>query len=229
MPILVTPAAPTLVIDLDGTLIDSLPALARALNLVLSARGFAPLAPAAVARLVGDGVAVLLARAFALYGAEADDQALAAFRADYDADPITGCAPFPGAVAALTVLADAGWRFALCTNKPAQPARRMIAAFGLAERFAAIGGGDSFPTRKPDPGHLLATLAAAGGEPGAAVMLGDHANDIRAARGAGVPAVFAAWGYGTPEMAAGCAAIAPDFAAIPALLGRILSQGCVEK
>ena len=215
-------ATPTLVIDLDGTLVDSLPAIARALNAVLAARGFAPLAPAAVARLVGDGVAVLLSRAFALYGAEADAPALAAFRADYDADPITGCAPFPGAVAALAALADAGWRFALCTNKPEQPARRMITAFGLAERFATIGGGDSFATRKPDPGHLLATLAAAGGAPGAAVMLGDHANDIQAARGAGVPAIFAAWGYGGAEMAAGSAAIAPDFGAVPALLGRIL-------
>ena len=220
MPILATP---TLVIDLDGTLVDSLPAIARALNLVLAARGFPSLAPPEVARLVGDGVLVLLRRAFALYGAEADEAALAAFRADYDADPITGCALYPGAVATLAALAAAGWRFALCTNKPAQPARRMIAAFGLAERFAAIGGGDSFSTRKPDPSHLLATLAAAGGEPGAAVMLGDHANDILAAAGAAVPAIFAAWGYGTPDMAAGCAAIAPDFAAVPALLGQILS------
>ncbi len=215
--------APTLVIDLDGTLVDSLPAIARAVNGVLAARGFAPLAPAAIARLVGDGVAVLLRRAFALYGAEADDAALAAFRADYDADPITGCAPYPGAVATLAALAEAGWRFALCTNKPEMPAREMIAAFGLTERFAAIGGGDSFPTRKPDPRHLLATLAAAGGGPEAAVMLGDHANDVAAARGAGVPAIFAAWGYGAPEMAAGSAAIAPDFMAVPALLGRIVS------
>ncbi len=214
---------PTLVIDLDGTLVDSLPAIARALNGVLAARGLAPLAPAAIARLVGDGVAVLLRRAFALYGMEADDEALAAFRADYDADPITGCAPYPGAAAVLAALAGAGWRFALCTNKPERPAREMIAAFGLAGRFAAIGGGDSFPARKPDPNHLLATLAAAGGVPGAAVMLGDHANDILAATGAGVPAIFAAWGYGTPDMAAGSAAIAPDFTAVPALLERILS------
>ena len=214
--------APTLVIDLDGTLVDSLPAIARALNVVLAARGFAPLAPAAVARLVGDGVAVLLRRAFALYGAEADDAALAAFRADYDADPITGCAPYPGAVTTLAALAEAGWRFALCTNKPEIPAREMIAAFGLSARFAAIGGGDSFPTRKPDPRHLLATLAAAGGAPAAAVMLGDHANDVAAARGAGVPAIFAAWGYGAPEVAAGSAAIAPDFMAVPALLEQIL-------
>jgi phosphoglycolate phosphatase len=214
--------APTLVIDLDGTLVDSLPAIARALNVVLAARGFAPLAPAAIARLVGDGVAVLLRRAFALYGAEADDAALAAFRADYDADPITGCAPYPGAVTTLAALAEAGWRFALCTNKPEIPAREMIDAFGLSARFAAIGGGDSFPTRKPDPRHLLATLAAAGGVPAAAVMLGDHANDVAAARGAGVPAIFAAWGYGAPEMAAGSAAVAPDFMAVPALLEQIL-------
>lgn len=213
---------PTLLIDLDGTLVDSLPAIARALNEVLVARGLAPLAPREVARLVGDGVAVLVRRAFAHYQAEADEPALAAFRAAYDADPITGCALYPGAAETLAALAAAGWRLALCTNKPGQPARRMIEAFGLGERFAAIGAGDSFPYRKPDPRHLLATLAAAGGEPGHAVMLGDHANDVAAATGAGVAAIFAAWGYGAPEMAAGSAAIAADFPAVPQLLAGMI-------
>ena len=87
-------------------------------------------------------------------------------------------------------------------------------ALGLAPLFAAIGGGDSFPVRKPDPAHLLATLQAAGGEPAHAVMVGDHANDVAAARGAGVPCIFAAWGYGPPAMAEGAAAVADDFAGL---------------
>jgi len=213
----------TLVVDLDGTLVDSLPAIARALNRVLAARGLDALARPAIAAMIGDGVAVLLRRAFAYYRQEADAQALADFRADYDADPISGCALFPDAAEVLTGLVERGWRLAICTNKPVAPARAMLAAFGMADLFAAIGGGDSFATRKPDPAHLLATLEAAGGQVGQAVMLGDHANDIQAARGAGVPAVFAAWGYGAPEMALGAQAVAHGFCDIPPLLADLMA------
>jgi phosphoglycolate phosphatase len=72
--------------------------------------------------------------------------------------------------------------------------------------------------RKPDPGHLRATLAAAGATPEQAVMIGDHANDMLAARGAGVRAIFAGWGYGPQHMADG-APIAADVAGLRSLLG----------
>ena len=115
-----------------------------------------------------------------------------------------------------------GWRLAVCTNKPEAPARALLRAFGLDGLIAAIGGGDSFPVRKPDPAHLLATLKAAGGDPAHAVMAGDHANDVAAARGAGVPCVFAAWGYGPPEMAEGAAAVADDFAGLVRIARRLV-------
>ncbi len=119
--------------------------------------------------------------------------------------------PYPGVADGLRVLVGEGWKLAVCTNKPERAARALLAALGLAERFAAIGGGDSFPVRKPDPAHLLATLRAAGGDPAHAVMAGDHANDVAAARGAGVPCIFAGWGYGPLAMAEGAAAVADDF------------------
>ena len=87
--------------------------------------------------------------------------------------------------------------------------------FGIAGHFRAVGGGDSFATRKPDPAHLLATMGLAGG--GRAVMLGDHANDMLAARGASIPAVFAGWGYGAAWMA-GDNPVAADVTAAKALL-----------
>jgi phosphoglycolate phosphatase len=99
----------------------------------------------------------------------------------------------------------------------------LLAALGLAALFAAVGGGDSFPVRKPDPAHLLATLKAAGGEPGLAVMAGDHANDVAAARGGGLPCIFAAWGYGQPAMAEGAAAVARDFAELVTIARRLLA------
>ncbi len=88
--------------------------------------------------------------------------------------------------------------------------------------FAAIGGGDSFPVRKPDPAHLLATLAAAGADAGHAVMAGDHRNDIIAATGAGMPCIFAAWGYGPPAMAEGATAVAHSFSDLAVLAERLL-------
>jgi phosphoglycolate phosphatase len=76
--------------------------------------------------------------------------------------------------------------------------------------------------RKPDPRHLLATLTAAGGAPARAVMVGDHRNDVEAAAGLGMPAIFAAWGYGGPEIGAAAAAVAQRFADLPAIANRLL-------
>ena len=98
----------------------------------------------------------------------------------------------------------------------------MLAALGLTPFLAAIGGGDSFPTRKPDPGHLLGTLALASGSADAAIMVGDHLNDVLAANGAGVPCIFAAWGYGPLSMAENAASVAERFADLPAMAEALL-------
>jgi phosphoglycolate phosphatase len=116
-----------------------------------------------------------------------------------------------------------GWKLSVCTNKPVAPTHAILAALELAPFFTAIGGGDSFPTRKPDPGHVLGTLELAGGTPDLAVMVGDHSNDVKAANGAGVPCIFAAWGYGPPAMAEGAAATATQFADLPAMAEKLLS------
>ena len=213
--------SPTLLLDLDGTLVDSVPDLTASLNRLMAARGIPPFTEAEVTPLVGDGAAVLVARALALRGTPDDGTALPTLLADYTAHAAEATRPYPGVVDGLHALAAAGWRLAVCTNKPERAARVLLDALGL-DGFAAVGGGDSFPVRKPDPGHLLATLAAAGGRPGAAIMVGDHHNDVAAAAGAGLPCIFAAWGYGPRTMAAGAAAIAESFAEIPALARRLL-------
>ena len=88
--------------------------------------------------------------------------------------------------------------------------------------IAAVGGGDSFPPRKPDPAHLLSTIAQAGGDPQRAIMAGDHANDIAAAQGAGLPSIFALWGYGPETMARGAAASARRFTELAVIAPRLL-------
>jgi phosphoglycolate phosphatase len=212
----------TLLLDLDGTLVHSLPDIAAALNRLMAARALAPFSQAETATMVGDGGAKLVERAFAARDMAPDAEAVAAFSADYLAHAAVKTRPYPGVAEGLHDLANDGWRLAVCTNKREEAARALLAALGLAPLFAAIGGGDSFPVRKPDPAHLLATLAAAGGTPERAVMAGDHANDVAAATGAAVPCLFAAWGYGPPGMAEGAVARANDFPELVRIVRQML-------
>ncbi|MFM2148431.1 MAG: hypothetical protein RLZZ187_737 [Pseudomonadota bacterium] len=211
------------VFDLDGTLVDSAPDIHAALNRVMAARGLAGFTLAEVTAMIGDGAKVLVERALAARDRPFDAGAVAEFMADPAAEGAVDARAFPGIPEALARLEAEGWRLAVCTNKPVAMARALLGSLGLLGRFAALGGGDSFPTRKPDPAHLLATIAAAGGLRDGAVMIGDHHNDIRAARGAGIPGLFVSWGYGPRAMAEGAPIIArPE--ALPAELGAALDR-----
>jgi phosphoglycolate phosphatase len=213
----------TLLVDLDGTLVDSVPDLTAALNRLMRGRGLADFSHAETAAIVGDGVARLVERALAARGCALDPGAVAEFSADYSAHAAVESTTYPGVAEGLGILATKGWRLAVCTNKPEVTARSLLSALGLAQYFSVIGGGDSFDVRKPDPRHLLATLAAAGGVPEQAVMAGDHVNDVLAATRAGLRCIFAAWGYGLPGMGRGAVAIAQDFAELVVVAQRLLS------
>ena len=215
-------ARPTLVLDLDGTLVDSLPDLRASLNRLLATRKLVPFAPAEVAGMIGDGAAALVRRAMAARRRIATDADVAEFLADYGAHAAEQTRPFPDAEPTLAIFRAQNWLLAVCTNKPAAPAHALLDALGLLPSFDAVGAGDSFPTQKPDPAHLLATIALAGGDPSAAVMVGDHRNDVVAGAGAAVPVIFARWGYGPVEMASGSAAIAKRFDELPSLAAGLL-------
>jgi len=212
-----------LLLDLDGTLVDTVPDLAAALNRMLTGRGLAPLTEAETASMVGDGVAKLVERALAARGRTVRPHDVAEYSADYMTHVAVKSVLFPGVTETLNALASEGWRLAVCTNKPEAATRAVLSALDVTGMFAAIGAGDSFPVRKPDPAHLLATLRAAGGTPDAAVMAGDHRNDVLAARGAGVRCVFCRWGYGAPAMAEGAAAVAQDFFELGTIVRQLLA------
>lgn len=201
-----------LVCDLDGTLVDSVPDLMAALNRRLAVRLTPALPRATVASMMGDGPRKLLERGFATRGLVAEAADIDDFMADYFSHVAVETRFYPGVADGLRGLSRDGWRLAVCTNKPAAPTRALLEALGAADWFAAVGAGDSFAVKKPDPVHLLATVAAAGGDPARAIMVGDHQNDVRAAGGAGMPSIFAAWGYGAAEMAVGAAGVAQSFA-----------------
>ncbi len=215
---------PTLVLDLDGTLVDTLPDLRASTNRLLAAHVLPPLTADEIRAMIGDGAKALVERALRARGREPVAADLEAFLADYGAHATEQSRPFPAVAETLAAARAGGWRLAVCTNKPVAPARLLFEVLGLFPLLDAIGGGDSFASRKPDPAHLLATIDAAGGDPADTVMVGDHRNDVAAATGAGIPVVFARWGYGTPDMAAGASAEADGFGEVPALAASLLSD-----
>lgn len=215
-------SAPLLVLDLDGTLVDSVGGLAVCANRLLRRRKLKRIDETELRPMIGDGIPALLERILVSRGARLDDRALSAFLVDYSAHAADASGLFAGIEAMLDRAAADGFRFAVCTNKTRMAAQRLLDELGIGDRFATIGGGDSFSSRKPDPSHLLQTIAAANGQPGRAVMVGDHRNDVGAARGARVPAIFAGWGYGDADMAEGAAAVANVPGEVPYLALRLL-------
>jgi len=215
--------APALLCDLDGTLVDSAPDLADALSTLLAESGRRALSVTEVKTMVGDGVAVLVERGLAATGGVPAPEALAAqvarYHALYEARLTKQTRPYPGAVEALGALRAAGWRLAVCTNKPERATRKVLAALGLDELIEAVAGGDTFPVRKPDPGHVLQLLEAMGVTPARAVMLGDSVNDVAAAHAAGLPAIAVGHGYGTvPAQELGAERLITHFDELPAAL-----------
>ncbi|HVM77889.1 MAG TPA: phosphoglycolate phosphatase [Stellaceae bacterium] len=196
------PAEPkALVLDLDGTLVESLPDLAASVNELLGELGRPALADAEIAAMIGDGARKLVARALAARGiaGEEIESAQSRFLEIYEARPAALSRPYPGAAATLGRLAASGWRLALCTNKPMRATRIMLRTLDLERFFGATIAGDSLPVRKPDPAPLLAALQALGVSPARGIAVGDHANDLLAAAAAGIPAIWADYGYGTLE------------------------------
>lgn len=186
----------TVAFDLDGTLADTAPDLAAALNAALDALGRAPIDPARVRSLIGHGAQAMLRKGLALTGG--CDEALVAtgfpvLIRHYTANICVATRPYPGVEAALAALDERGVAVALCTNKPAALAERLIDALGWSDRFAAIVGGDTLAVKKPDPAPLHLAIARAGGEP--AAFVGDSSVDVATARAAGVPCVAVSFGF----------------------------------
>ncbi len=191
--------APTLVFDLDGTLVDTAPDIVRALNTVLAGEGLAPLATETALTMVGRGARLLISTAFAASGRHIEGAELErlfnALIAHYAAHIADESRPYPGVEAALDRFTAAGWRLAVCTNKPDPLVRPILEALNLAPRFAAMVGQGALPWLKPDPRVFDETVRLAGGAPKHAVMVGDSETDIQTARAAGVPVVAVTFGY----------------------------------
>lgn len=189
----------TIVFDLDGTLVNTAPDLLEALNHVLTDAGLAPVSLETIAAMIGHGARAMIARGMTSQGVSPSEDELdrhfSSFLDFYSVNIATHSHPFEGAEAALDMLDELGALLAVCTNKTQHLSDRLLDELGLSSRFRAIVGADSVPIRKPDGGHVLNTVIAAGGDPARAIMVGDSRTDERAARNAGLPFVFVPFGY----------------------------------
>uniref|UniRef100_UPI003BA8FABF HAD-IA family hydrolase n=1 Tax=Stappia sp. TaxID=1870903 RepID=UPI003BA8FABF len=217
---------PALVFDLDGTLVDTRPDLAAAINTVLRAEGYGEIAMDSLGHLYGHGGRAMLRKAFADQGAAVSDDEIermnAAFVEAYRADIARLSRPFPGVREALASAADLGWKLAVCTNKREDLALELLETLDLLAPFAAIVGGNTFARAKPDAMPLLGAIERAGGDRLHSVMIGDSQTDIDAARAAGVPVVAVTFGYtAVPVRELGPDAVIDTFDALAAALERI--------
>ena len=186
-----------IVFDLDGTLVDSRRDLAESANTLLAACGCPTQSETAIGRMVGDGAATLVGRAFAASGCSAPPDALARFLAIYEARLLQCTRPYPEIERVLEAL-EPRLPIAVLTNKPLASTRRILDGLGLARYFPpdfVFGGDGPFP-RKPDPAGLQLLCARAGVPPEATLMVGDSVVDWRTARAAGTRICLASYGFG---------------------------------
>ncbi|MGB2816035.1 MAG: phosphoglycolate phosphatase [Burkholderiaceae bacterium] len=182
--------------DLDGTLADTAPDLAGAVNRMLMARGRTPLPLKDLRPVASHGARGLLGRAFGVVPTDPDFEALRQeFFREYERALCVESSLFPAMDTALTELESRGVLWGIVTNKVARFTEPLVRALGLHERAACVVSGDTAVRPKPDPAPLLHALAATSTEPGAALYVGDDLRDIQAGRAAGLRTVAVSYGY----------------------------------
>ncbi len=189
-------AAPALLFDLDGTLIDSRQDLTTAVNRVRARWGASPLPVVTVTGYVGDGIVKLLERALADIPGASAEAAVPEMQRAYRNCALEATRPYPGIPEVLSRFRRRGHALAVVTNKPETISRRILAGLGLLDFFGTLVGGDTAPALQPDPQPIFAALAALGAAPDGAWMIGDNWTDLAAGRAAGLSTCFCEYGFG---------------------------------
>jgi len=224
---------PTAIVwDLDGTLVDSAPDLASALNTVLDMRGFFTLSLNEVRAMIGNGVPKLVERGFNAVGIRPDpaqlDELVAIFVKQYKACATDNTRPYPGVVEALQEIHSMNIPMGVCTNKPEALTLQILKGLGLSGFFSSVVGGDSTSARKPDPEPVLACLRGLVTEPASSLMIGDSVHDVHAAHAAGVTIGVVPWGYRSASVEdLGADFVLRDLAVLPGMIreaGKVLQQ-----
>jgi len=213
----------SVIFDLDGTLIDSVPDVHALANRVLAEHSFGPLTLPQVRGFIGKGVPHLIERLLEAVGEDPSGPRhapmVARFTEGYlNAVTLTTC--YPGVIAALDALLAMGCPLGICTNKPLVPTRAVLKHLGLTGYFTTVTGGDSLTTRKPDAAPLHATVKAMGEGP--ALFVGDSETDAATAQNAAVPFLLFTEGYRkAPAKDLPHDALFSDFADLPGLVFQL--------
>lgn len=215
-----------IIFDLDGTLIESAPAICDITNRFMDKRGLPPLSVEETRGYIGNGAARLLELALQARKAFQEDafaSDLEVFQELYAAAPPEANIPMPGCREAMETLSASGHRLALCTNKPMAPTRALIDAMGWSELLGVIVAGDSLPERKPHPAPLL--KAASDLNQDHAIYIGDSEVDAATAEAAGLPFILYTAGYRkAPVDALRHTAAFDSFEQLPALVDTLLAR-----
>ncbi len=200
-PVRATATRPGMIlIDLDGTLIDTVPDLAHAVDVMMERIGMPPRGEASVREWIGNGAERLVRRALINAVDGEPDEALfnkayPVFLEVYEANVCAHSRPYPGVREGLDALSRAGYPLGCVTNKPARFTEPLLDALDLTRYFGIVVSGDRLPKQKPDPMPLLHAAGFFGVAPGDALMVGDSVNDVKAARAAGFTIVCVPYGY----------------------------------
>ncbi|MFM2447575.1 MAG: phosphoglycolate phosphatase [Pseudomonadota bacterium] len=189
------------IIDLDGTLIDTVGDFEAALGAMLRDLRLPTIERAFIQNTVGKGTEHLIRCTLAQVNADAGrfDQALALYMQHYLDINGRYATVYPGVPEGLLAMKERGLRLACVTNKPTALAEPLLERKGLRGYFEVVFGGDAFVHKKPHPEPLLNTCAVLGTTPAQTLMVGDSSNDAQAARAAGCPVVLMSYGYNHGE------------------------------
>lgn len=204
-----------LIFDLDGTLVDSAPDLRQALNQMLAEQGRRGVTLDEMKTFIGDGMQIVVQRAFAATGEGISDDESYPLYQDFvghyrnqKADPSQ---LYPHVAETLEAYFQEGIKLGLCTNKQEASTYRLLDDLKLAPYFTFVAGGDTFPVRKPHPGHVTGVLKKLAVPAESCVMIGDSSNDVLAAKGAGIPCLVVTHGYGADLGSLGTAGLVNNF------------------
>ncbi|MEL8055758.1 MAG: HAD hydrolase-like protein [Pseudomonadota bacterium] len=191
----------TVVVDLDGTLVETAPDLHAALNHVLEKDGLAPIRLETIRMMIGDGAKALIRKGLShnsvpIDEADIDARLWPSFLTYYETNITQHSHAYEGSVRTLDSLIKRGATLAICTNKAQHLAEQVLNELGLASRFATILGGDRTITKKPSGAHILETIALSHGDASRTIMIGDSQTDERAASDAQLPFIMVSFGYG---------------------------------